>query len=50
MLWLATRKDLSSQRAIPLWMKVLAGIAFLVVLLLSMRTVVGLYERVAAAW
>jgi Mn2+/Fe2+ NRAMP family transporter len=48
MLWLATRKDLTGDRKIPLWMKILAGIGFLLVLVLSLRTAVRLYLQLTA--
>jgi Mn2+/Fe2+ NRAMP family transporter len=43
MLWLATRRDLVDDQAIPLWIKLLASAGFLVVLLLSVRTAIRLY-------
>lgn len=48
MLWLATRPDMLSQRAVPLWMRTLAGIGFLVVLVLSVRTGYRLYLLIGA--
>ncbi len=47
MLWLATRKDQSGERRVPTWMKTLAWIGFGVVLFLAVRTVGGIYEKLA---
>ena len=37
MLWLATRKDMTGVRAIPLWMKILTAVGFLTVVVLAVR-------------
>ena len=46
LLWLATRKDVNRSHPIPLWMKIVSGIGFVVVLLVSFRTAVRLYLQV----
>lgn len=46
MLWLATRKDLSGERAVPAWMKWLAFAGFVVVLILAVRVAVNLSLKI----
>lgn len=48
MLWLACRSDMKSQRAVPLWMKIVAGAGFLVVLVLSASTARNVYLKIVA--
>ena len=43
MLYLATRKDLTGQRAVPLWMKILATLGLVVVTYLALRTGIRLW-------
>ncbi len=43
MLYLATRKDLTGERAVPLWIKILAAAGMLVVTYLAIRTGVRLW-------
>lgn len=43
MLWLATRADLRSQKAIPSWMVNIAWLSFVIVILLAIRTAVRIY-------
>ena len=49
MLWLATRPDLTGEKRVPLWLKILTTIGFLVVLVLALRTVFNLYTQLSAA-
>jgi Mn2+/Fe2+ NRAMP family transporter len=48
MLWLATRRDMQGERAIPLWMKLAAGLGLALVLALSLRTAVQIYLKLTA--
>jgi manganese transport protein len=43
MLYLATRRDLTGQRAVPLWIKVLAAIGLVLVTYLALRTGIRLW-------
>jgi Mn2+/Fe2+ NRAMP family transporter len=48
MLWLATRKDMTGERHVPAWIKIVASLGLAVVLLLSLRTAVRLVLQVTA--
>ncbi|QDT50300.1 Divalent metal cation transporter MntH [Symmachiella dynata] len=48
MLWLATRPDLTGQRAVPLWLKGVAAVGLLITLGLAVRTSLSVYEKIAA--
>jgi len=49
LLYLATRRELTGRRRVPLWMKLLAGVGFLVSIALAIRTAWRIYLQVAAS-
>jgi Mn2+/Fe2+ NRAMP family transporter len=48
MLWLATRADMIGERGVPMWIKVVSGLGFILVVALSLRTAVQIYLKLAA--
>ncbi len=48
MLWLATRPDLTGDRAVPGWLKAIAALGLLITLGLAVRTSLSVYEKLAA--
>lgn len=47
-LWLATRPDLTEERAIPVWLKGVAALSLLITLGLAARTAYGIYLKLKA--
>ncbi len=46
MLWLAYRKDLTGERAIPGWMKAAAWVSLAVSIALALRTIITVYYKI----